>query len=57
MYAGEFNGTFAACPDSLDFRHYSAVNIYQDDNAYRMQGDFNTVERPAYRDYLGHSLV
>ena len=57
LYPDEFNGTFAACPDSLDFRHYSAVNIYQDDNAYRMQGDFNTVERPAYRDYLGNISV
>ena len=57
MYPDEFNGTFAACPDSLDFRHYSAVNIYEDDNAYRMEGDFNTVERPAYRDYLGNISV
>ena len=56
-YPDEFNGTFAACPDSLDFRHYSAVNIYEDDNAYRMQGDFTTVERPAYRDYLGNITV
>lgn len=57
MYPDEFNGTFAACPDSLDFRHYSAVNIYDDDNAYRMEGDFNTIERPAYRDYLGNITV
>ena len=57
LYPDEFNGTFAACPDSLDFRHYSAVNIYDDDNAYRMQGDFTTVERPAYRDYLGNITV
>lgn len=57
LYPDEFNGTFAACPDSLDFRHYSAVNIYKDNNAYRMEGDFNTVERPAYRDYLGHISV
>jgi hypothetical protein len=57
LYPDEFNGTFAACPDSLDFRHYSAVNIYEDDNAYRMQGDFTTVERPAYRDYLGNISV
>jgi len=57
MYPDEFNGTFAACPDALDFRHYSAVNIYDDDNAYRMQGDFNTIERPAYRDYLGNITV
>ena len=57
MYPDEFNGTFAACPDALDFRHYSAVNVYDDENAYRMQGDFNTIERPAYRDYLGNITV
>ncbi len=57
LYPDEFNGTFAACPDSLDFRRYSAVNIYEDNNAYRMEGDFNTVERPAYRDYLGNISV
>lgn len=57
LYPDEFNGTFAACPDSLDFRHYSAVNIYDDENAYRMVSGFNTVERPAYRDYLGNISV
>jgi len=57
LYPDEFNGSFAACPDSLDFRHYQSVNIYSDSNAYRMQGDFNTVERPAYRDYLGNISV
>lgn len=57
LYPDEFNGTFAACPDSLDFRHYQSVNIYQDENAYRMIGPFNTVERPAYRDYLGNITV
>jgi len=57
LYPDEFNGSFAACPDSLDFRHYSSVNIYDDENAYRMIGDFNTVERPAYRDYLGNISV
>lgn len=57
LYPDEFNGTFASCPDSLDFRHYSATNIYEDDNAYRMTGDFTSVERPAYRDYLGNISV
>ena len=57
LYPDEFNGTFAACPDSLDFRHYQSVNIYEDQNAYRMIGPFNTVERPAYRDYLGNITV
>lgn len=56
-YPDEFNGTFAACPDSLDFRFHQIVNIYEDDNAYRVRGDFNSVERPAYRDYLGNITV
>jgi hypothetical protein len=57
MYPDEYNGTFASCPDSLDFRHYSIVNVYDDDNAYRVAGDFSTIERPAYRDYLGNITV
>jgi hypothetical protein len=57
LYPDEFNGTFAACPDSLDFRFHQIVNIYDDDNAYRTTGDFASVERPAYRDYLGNVTV
>lgn len=57
MYPDEYNGTFAACPDSLDFRHYSIVNVYDDENAYRVAGDFSAIERPAYRDYLGNITV
>jgi hypothetical protein len=57
LYPDEFNGTFAACPDSLDFRFHQIVNIYEDDNAYRVEGDFASVERPAYRDYLGNITV
>jgi len=56
-YPDEFNGTFAACPDSLDFRFHQIVNIYDDDNAYRVDGDFASVDRPAYRDYLGNITV
>ena len=57
FYPDEFNGTFAACPDSVDFRFHQIVNIYKDDNAYRVAGDFTAVERPAYRDYLGNISV
>jgi hypothetical protein len=57
LYPEEFNGTFAACPDSVDFRFHQIVNIYEDENAYRIDGDFNSVERPAYRDYLGNITV
>ena len=57
LYPDEYNGTFAACPDSLDFRFHQIVNIYEDENAYRVEGDFGSVERPAYRDYLGNITV
>ncbi|HHL52099.1 MAG TPA: hypothetical protein ENJ39_01880 [Flammeovirgaceae bacterium] len=54
MYPKEYNGCFAACPDPIDFRAYTVVNIYEDDNAYYEEGDFMRVPRPGSRDYLGH---
>ncbi len=54
MYPKEYNGCFAACPDPIDFRAYTVVNIYEDDNAYYEEGDFMRVARPGSRDYLGH---
>lgn len=53
MYPDEYNGCFAACPDPIDFRAYSQVNIYEDENAYFEIGPFSKLERPAHRDYLG----
>ena len=54
MYPKEYNGCFAACPDPIDFRAYTVVNLYEDQNAYYTEGDHNKVLRPASRDYLGH---
>lgn len=54
FYPEEYNGCFAACPDPIDFRAYTVVNIYEDDNAYVQQGPYSSVERPGKRDYLGH---
>ena len=53
-YPDEFNGTFAACPDPIDFRAYTVVDIYKDTNAYYMEGPHYRVPRPANRNYLGH---
>jgi hypothetical protein len=53
MYPDEYNGTFAACPDPIDFRAYTLVNIYEDGNAYYMQGPFKRTERPGHRNWLG----
>ena len=54
MYPKEYNGCFAACPDPIDFRAYTVVDIYNDDNAYYEEGDHRKVLRPGIRDYLGH---
>jgi hypothetical protein len=54
LYPDDFNGCFAACPDPIDFRAYTVVNIYEDDNAYFLDGTWKTVPRPGQRDYLGH---
>lgn len=54
MYPKEYNGCFAACPDPIDFRAYTVVNIYEDENAYYVVGDHRKVLRPGIRDYLGH---
>lgn len=54
MYPNEYNGCFAACPDPIDFRAYTTVNIYEDENAYFLNGPFRTTERVGKRNYLGH---
>ncbi|MFQ5571661.1 MAG: hypothetical protein ACE5G0_18425 [Rhodothermales bacterium] len=53
FYPDEYNGTFAACPDPIDFRAYTQVNIYEDDNAYYLDGPFKRLKRPGHRNYLG----
>jgi hypothetical protein len=53
FYPDMYNGAFAACPDPIDFRAYTIINLYKDSNAYMLQGEALTVERPAFRNYLG----
>jgi hypothetical protein len=53
FYPEEYNGTFAACPDPIDFRAYTLVNIYDDPNAYYVDGPFKRIERPVHRNWLG----
>ncbi len=54
FYPDEYNGCFAACPDPIDFRAYCLVNIYEDKNAYYLNGPFGRIERPGLRDWLGN---
>lgn len=54
MYPDEFNGAFAACPDPIDFRAYTVVNLYEDENAYYPTSAWKRTPRPGNRNYLGH---
>jgi hypothetical protein len=54
LYPEEYNGCFAACPDPIDFRAYTVVNLYKDLNAYYLESPHKRTPRPAHRDYLGH---
>ncbi len=54
FYPDEFNGCYAACPDPVDYRAFVTVNLYEDQNVYYRQGDFDRILRPAKRNYLGH---
>ena len=46
FYPDEFNGAWIACPDPIDFRHFTVVDIYKDRNAYYDEGPFKRVPRP-----------
>jgi hypothetical protein len=54
FYPDDFNAAYAACPDPIDFRAYTVVDIYRDANAYWAEGPFKKVPRPGHRNYLGH---
>ncbi len=54
LYPDEYNGCYAACPDPIDFRQFTVVNIYEDDNAYFAKSQWKRTPRPGMRNYLGH---
>ena len=53
FYPDDFNGAWVACPDPIDFRAYTAVNIYADSNAYFIDSRWRRTPRPGMQDYLG----
>ena len=57
FYPDMYNGAFIACPDPIDFRAYTTINLYADKNAFVKQGVAATVEQPAQRDYLGQTFA
>ncbi|MGE5838006.1 MAG: alpha/beta hydrolase-fold protein [Acidobacteriota bacterium] len=49
FYPEFYGGTFALCPDSVDFRYHQIVNIYEDANAYWLDRGWMRIERPNQR--------
>jgi hypothetical protein len=56
FYPDEYNGAWAACPDSVDFREYEVINIYDEQNAFFINADWKKTPHPDGRDYRGHLL-
>ena len=53
FYPDEYNGCWAACPDPIDFRAYTVVDIYRDKNAYFVDSFWKRTPRPGMRNWLG----
>lgn len=57
FYPDHYNGAFIACPDPVDFRAYTTINLYADRNAFYLEGAHTRILQPGMRDYLGHALA
>src|SRR6202046_2089367 len=57
FYPDHYNGAFVACPDSVDFRGFTNVNLYSDKNMFFIDGPHMRVEQPGEGDYLGRTLT
>ncbi|MCM3877147.1 MAG: alpha/beta hydrolase-fold protein [Thermoanaerobaculia bacterium] len=53
FYPDDYNGAYVACPDPIDFRAYTVIDIYKDENAYFPAAPWKRVPRPAQRDAFG----
>ena len=57
FYPDHYNGAFVACPDPVDFRAYTVIDLYNDKNAYYREGSHRRMIQPGMRNYLGQILV
>lgn len=54
FYPDDWNGAYIACPDPIDFRAYTTVDLYSDKNAYAPASAWKKTKRPGHRNWLGH---
>jgi hypothetical protein len=57
LYPDFYNGAYAACPDPIDFRAYTVVDIYKDTNAFRTESFWKRTPQTAKRDLLGRTVT
>jgi len=57
FYPDNYNGAFVACPDPVDFRAYTVIDLYNDKNAYYREGTHRRMTQPGMRNYLGQILI
>jgi hypothetical protein len=57
FYPDEYNGCWASCPDPIDFRAYTVVDIYEHKNAYYVESQFLKTPRPGLRNSRGEVFI
>ncbi len=57
FYPEFYNGTWASCPDPVDFHDYQNVNLYEDTNAFTRHADFGSIPIAADRKADGSILA
>ena len=53
FYPEVFNGAYIACPDPIDFRAYTTIDLYKDKNAYWLDDTFKRTPRPGHPQLPG----
>ena len=57
FYPDFYGGTFASCPDSVDFNYHQIVNVYKDPNAYVIDTGWMQIDRPSERHPDGNIAI
>jgi hypothetical protein len=57
FYPDKYNGTYAACPDPVDFHAYQNIDLYNDMNAFYRQGPFAKIPIAADREPDGSIIA
>lgn len=53
FYPDEYNAAYGACPDPVDFRAFTTIDLYGHQNAYFVDSKLRRTPRPGKRNYLG----